>query len=304
MKALLLNTLLCPLFLLLLSSPLFSSPAMSVEGVPRSGGFLLITIPVEGGGRKADGPHILPRGVISWQGKSFPLSIRNGSGATGKSLLEGIVPVPRETKQGSYSLTVTLEGDPSLSISRTVPVKRRWFGVQRLWLPESETSKYEGPEVEKEYEIIDRTLQTFLEKRLWKGNFQYPCPADLRTSYGIKRVINGEDAGWHRGIDLAAARGDPVHAANGGRVVLARKGFQLHGTTVILNHGDGISTLYIHLSSLAVREGEEVVKGQVIGRVGSTGVATGPHLHWGAYVHGIPVDPRLLLRLPVSWRER
>jgi murein DD-endopeptidase MepM/ murein hydrolase activator NlpD len=92
-------------------------------------------------------------------------------------------------------------------------------------------------------------------------------------------------------VDIAAAKGTPVKAAADGVVSLADDSFVLHGQTIIIDHGGGLSSLYLHLSQIDVSPGESITQGQVIGRVGATGAATGPHLHYGVYVHHEAMDP-------------
>jgi murein DD-endopeptidase MepM/ murein hydrolase activator NlpD len=99
------------------------------------------------------------------------------------------------------------------------------------------------------------------------------------------------------GLDIAAPTGTPIRADNAGRVVLARA-LVMHGTTVVIDHGLGVTSIFLHQSALRCHEGQRVHRGDVIGLVGQTGVATGPHLHWGVYVHGTPVSPLFWTRLP------
>ena len=112
----------------------------------------------------------------------------------------------------------------------------------------------------------------------------------VSTNYGVKRRLNREiDYGYHRGVDIAAPRGVLLYAANAGWVVYARDN-TIGGRTIVIDHGWGVRTLYMHLAKMLVAEGDMVLKGQEIGRVGSSGFSTGPHLHWGFYVNGRDVD--------------
>jgi murein DD-endopeptidase MepM/ murein hydrolase activator NlpD len=113
--------------------------------------------------------------------------------------------------------------------------------------------------------------------------------------------IGGRNGGhyYHRGIDYGAPTGTRVYASNAGKIVLARRLFK-RGKTVILNHGGGISTEYLHLSRIHVKAGQMVKKGQVIGRVGNTGISTGPHLHWSFVVNGILVNPLPFIETSVA----
>jgi murein DD-endopeptidase MepM/ murein hydrolase activator NlpD len=131
---------------------------------------------------------------------------------------------------------------------------------------------------------------------LFRGDFAYPRKAGTTGRFGDARVFNGTQASVHYGLDLTGPRGAPVHAANDGEVALVRDAY-MSGRTVVLWHGAGIYTLYFHLDRIEVSKGARVKRGQRIGRLGSTGRSTGPHLHWSAKVDGLYVDPESLLAL-------
>jgi len=124
-----------------------------------------------------------------------------------------------------------------------------------------------------------------------------PCAKKISGTYGDERWANGRKLWHHSGLDFAVPQGTPVLAPCAGRVAMARDTFIRQGTFVMLDHGAGLKTLYYHLSRRSVDEGEEVAAGDTLGFVGSSGLATGPHLHMSVYVHGIPVDP-------LCWLER
>lgn len=138
--------------------------------------------------------------------------------------------------------------------------------------------------------VFDTPRMDFAQRWRW------PVAAEVTGVYGSRRVLNGVPKQPHFGIDLAAPQGTPVHAAGGGIVRLARTDLYYTGGTIILDHGHGLSTTYLHLSKLDVREGQEVVPGAVIGRVGKTGRATGPHLCWRANWFDVRLDASLLLQ--------
>jgi murein DD-endopeptidase MepM/ murein hydrolase activator NlpD len=131
------------------------------------------------------------------------------------------------------------------------------------------------------------------QARLWAGTFGYPLPGELHVTaaFGQRRSYNsGPVSSYHAGWDLGADAGTPVYAPMTATVVLAEP-LQVRGNAVILDHGLGVFTAYWHLSQIDVTAGEVISSGQVIGLVGSTGLSTGPHLHWEMQVFGVPVDP-------------
>lgn len=128
----------------------------------------------------------------------------------------------------------------------------------------------------------------------------FTLPVSGRTSgvYGSQRVLNGEPRSPHRGLDIAAAEGTPVVACADGIVLLVHADMFFTGRTVMIDHGHGLKSTYAHLSAITVTEGQPVAKGEPIGRVGASGRATGPHLHWGVSVLDTYVDPEALATPP------
>jgi murein DD-endopeptidase MepM/ murein hydrolase activator NlpD len=126
--------------------------------------------------------------------------------------------------------------------------------------------------------------------RLWQGSFRLPVAAEPSPNFGQRRILNGQPRSPHAGVDFGARTGTPVRAAARGRVVLAEPLF-FSGRTVVVDHGLGLFSLYAHLSRLGVRTGQKVEAGALLGAVGATGRATGPHLHWAVRLQGARVDP-------------
>ncbi len=126
--------------------------------------------------------------------------------------------------------------------------------------------------------------------RLWEGDFILPLENQFSTTFGVIRIINKEKISPHRGLDIKGKEGEEVRAANRGRVILAEELF-FGGNTIVLDHGVGIYTIYMHLSKFNVKPDDIVSKGDVIGFVGSSGRASGPHLHFGVKVLNINTNP-------------
>lgn len=171
------------------------------------------------------------------------------------------------------------------------------YPVQRLTLPRTYTELDPATlrRVAAEKAVVD-ALWEGRSPRRWHAPFRLPTePPAALTGFGVRRIINGEPRAAHTGADVAASAGTPVLASNAGRVVLCADHF-FAGNSVVLDHGEGLFTMYFHLREPAVAPGEVVGRGQVIGRVGSTGRASGPHLHWGVRLSGARVDPAELLR--------
>jgi murein DD-endopeptidase MepM/ murein hydrolase activator NlpD len=142
-----------------------------------------------------------------------------------------------------------------------------------------------------EMETVRALNNTVSEKRMWAEPFLTPTPQCMNSLFGVMRYHNGVATGnFHRGVDLRSPMGTPVHAISPG-VVRISKMFRLHGGTIGIDHGQGVVSTYLHMSKLALPEGTEVKAGDVVGYVGATGFATGPHLHWGLYVNGVAVNP-------------
>jgi murein DD-endopeptidase MepM/ murein hydrolase activator NlpD len=137
--------------------------------------------------------------------------------------------------------------------------------------------------------------------RRWDRAFVLPVEAPLRENFGARRVLNGKTQSRHAGVDLVAAAGEPIKAPAPGTVRLAED-LYFSGGTVIVDHGGDLFTTYFHMSRIDVKPGDRVQTGDVLGAVGATGRVTGPHLHWGARLHGARVNPLGLLKLP-SWNE-
>ena len=131
---------------------------------------------------------------------------------------------------------------------------------------------------------------TTTPKRFWHSPFEIPLNSAITSAYGNARVFNTTLQSYHSGVDFKAATGTPIMASNDGKVVLVKDRYYAGGS-VIVDHGEGIYSVYYHLSAFQVRVGDVIKKGDIVGLSGSTGRVTGPHLHFGFMVQGVGVDP-------------
>jgi murein DD-endopeptidase MepM/ murein hydrolase activator NlpD len=160
-----------------------------------------------------------------------------------------------------------------------------------------------GPEalqqIKADQALKEKVFASSAAEPLWSASFRAPVSAPPTDSFGTRRMFNGKLASIHKGMDFRAAAGTPVHAGNSGVVALARP-LDYEGNCVVINHGLGLFTLYMHLSRIDVSEGQRMATGDRLGLSGATGRATGPHLHWGVRWQGAYLDPAKLLRLDLS----
>ena len=156
--------------------------------------------------------------------------------------------------------------------------------------------------VNQEAKRLQALFQTFRNERLWRGAFICPVEGGLSSAFGLSRMMNGQRRSPHTGVDFETEEGTPVWACNRGVVVLSDQLF-FSGKSVILDHGWGFYSMYFHLSEARVGEGDRVSRGAMVGRVGSTGRSTEPHLHWAIRIRGARVDPFSLLELTEGLRE-
>lgn len=144
--------------------------------------------------------------------------------------------------------------------------------------------------LKRERVLKNAVFSSFSPARMREGAFAAPLKATISEDFGVRRIFNGRQRGLHQGLDYDVAPGTPVAAMNSGKVMLARELFY-EGKLVVLDHGQGLLTLYLHLSACQVKEGARVKRGQIIGLSGASGRITGPHLHVAVRWQGVYVDP-------------
>ncbi|MDR1360215.1 MAG: M23 family metallopeptidase, partial [Deltaproteobacteria bacterium] len=233
----------------------------------------------------------LAEALVSWRGKT--ISAKPGSGDQPEEAVLFLLAVPQKEEASSLALVLTLigkdKGRETLRVS--LPVRRRAYPEQRLSVAKKyvQLTPAQLARVKKDQQEVRATLAGVSPVRHWRLPLLRPVPGKITSVYGLRRFFNGEERSPHRGIDFAAAKGDAVPACADGLVALVSEHY-FGGNTVILDHGLGVFSLYLHLSEFAVSQGQFVRRGQSVGAVGDTGRVTGPHLHFSLAVQGDLVD--------------
>ncbi len=205
-----------------------------------------------------------------------------------------------ELAPGTYPVTVTGTDRQGHDFACSQPLQIRAVErpEERLSLPSEMVSPRDPATVRRiirEQKMLQQLFSAPATPPLWDG-FMRPVDSRLGSRFGLRRILNGEPRSPHPGIDFHSPRGTPVRAAGRGRVVFAGE-LYFTGRTVILDHGAGLYSLYAHLERMACRSGDLLARGSILGKVGSTGRATGPHLHWGFKLTGDRIDPLALLQM-------
>lgn len=254
----------------------------------------------------------------SWKGAPLPC-YRTPAG------VRALAPLPADEPGGRYALVIDR---PASRITREIAVAETEFGRELIFLEDSIYALLRrGRDIARDARAIRRVLETETPEQHWSGAWRMPVEGGKSSGYGVERFYHrasdsarvvrlessartrgafGVDTGsasqdvpaWrHAGVDIAVARGTNVRAPQAGAVAEVGD-YVLTGKTLILDHGQGVHSAYFHLDTVVVREGDVVRRGAILGRVGTSGLATGPHLHYGIYLHGKDVDPAAWHGLP------
>ena len=199
------------------------------------------------------------------------------------------------SKGGALNGRMTI---PVANAKRKTIVLKELTVAEKFTSPDAETLK----RISAEKELKTRVFGDVAAAPWWSGNFGLPLDSTITEEFGVRRVFNGSTKSEHKGVDFRAFAGTELIAANRGKVVLARELFY-EGNCVVLDHGQGLLTIYMHMSRLDVHEGDIVESGQTLGLSGATGRVTGPHLHMSALWYGMPVDPLTLIALQLPSRK-
>jgi murein DD-endopeptidase MepM/ murein hydrolase activator NlpD len=244
---------------------------------------------------RVSGPPSLKSIHGEFQGERFSIAFNNETGA-----YEGLVGIDMSTPPATYEIKIIVTDGENRIYSGALPltVEKVDFGTQALSLPPSmvDLDAKTLERVNQETRKLEALFQTSRKERLWEGVFSRPVEGEISTGFGLTRIINGQRRSQHTGVDLRAQEGTSILACNHGVVVLVDELF-FSGKSVILDHGGGLYSMYFHLSEVLVKEGHLVRAGTILGRVGSTGRSTGPHLHWGIRINKARVDPLSLLKI-------
>lgn len=222
-----------------------------------------------------------PPASVTFNGETYKLFPK---GENGGNKFVALLGIPADVKPGKYALSVGAD-------KMTVYVKAAKFPIQYLTLPKSKDNFLMSPGEE---ESITAAKATLTDKRMWSGAFLTPSKYPTSSQFGMKRVVNGKllDDYFHSGLDFRAPAGSPIVSCAPGKVVMVGKKWRLHGNCVAVDHGQGVISIYIHMTTVAVQPGDEVKAGQKLGTVGATGRASGPHLHWSLYVNRVATNPK------------
>jgi murein DD-endopeptidase MepM/ murein hydrolase activator NlpD len=215
----------------------------------------------------------------------------------------GIAGVSLETRPGTYPLELkgTTSRGAEISFARKFAIRPAKYPSVAVTVAKryTEPSQEELERIHQDKTVKQDVFRQTDPQREWLGKFRAPVDARISDVFGTRRTFNGKVQSMHQGLDYAVPQGTPVSAANTGTVLLASP-LYFEGNCVVLDHGQGLLTLYLHLSDIKVKLGERVKSGQEIGVSGGSGRATGPHLHLAVRWQGVYLNPATLrtLKLP------
>jgi len=207
-----------------------------------------------------------------------------------------LVGIPLSAKPGAAAINVRrAPGQPDAAVAYTIEAKQ--YAEQHLKVPQRtvDLSKEDLARYERERAHQNQVVGTFTPDLPVALRMLQPTPGQRSSSFGLRRVFNGQARNPHGGMDIAADTGTPVVAPAAGRV-LDTGDYFFNGHTVWIDHGAGLLTMLCHLSAIDVKPGDQVAAGQRVGAVGATGRVTGAHLHWSVSLNRTMVDPELFLR--------
>lgn len=240
------------------------------------------------------------KGVLE-QGGFAILKIEPGYRVKFKSHLltpdaEGRVLVAFSRKNAAHQSVLLIDKNGK-KIKRILNIAQRSYNIQRInGLPKNKVSpdKATLKLIYRDIAEAKAARKINLAKPYFDSGFDWPAKGIISSIYGSQRILNGKPRHPHMGVDIAAPTGTPLHAPADGKITLCAD-MVLSGNTVMIDHGYGLRSTVMHLHKVFVKKGDYVKKGQVIGEVGQTGRATGPHVHWGMSWFNVRLDPSLVM---------
>lgn len=212
-----------------------------------------------------------------------------------KNQWQAIVGIPLDTQPGSLSIEFVNAAQNKHQLNFTVKQKR--YREQHLKIKKKRhvtPSNKDLLRIKKEKKKILKLLAKWNEQSFLAGGFLLPVKGRLSSPFGLRRFFNGEPRSPHKGIDIAAPEGTLMRSPAAG-IVLGTGNYFFNGNTVLVDHGQGLVTMYCHMQKFKVKPGQKLKQGGIIGTVGKTGRATGPHVHWAVFLNQTAVDPTLFL---------
>lgn len=240
-----------------------------------------------------------PERLKSLSGKWLEHDVFFSSDSQGK-IWYGIAGASLETHPGNYSLELkaSTTAGKDLSFQKRIAVGKGKYHSIAARVPKqyTEPNAEQLQKINQDKELKEHVFARVTPEREWAGDFHPPVKAQISDVFGTSRTFNGRVQSVHQGLDYAVPESTPVGALNSGTVLLAQP-LYFEGGCVVIDHGQGLLTLYMHLSKIEVKEGERITGGQKIGLSGGTGRATGPHLHVAVRWQGVYLNPETLLGL-------
>ena len=205
----------------------------------------------------------------------------------------GLLPISVKDTPGTFPLILSTS-DESESQTLPVVIRKTIFPSQNVTLAPEIEALHSTPE---EMAVLASFRDTISETRSWQDPLAAPVSGCMTSPFGVRRLHNGKPTGeYHGGVDQRTPEGEAIRAVAAGTVTFAKQ-FNVLGNAVGIDHGQGLQSMYLHMSRLAVASGATVERGDTLGYAGSTGRSTGPHLHWVLYVNGINVNPAQWIKL-------
>ena len=215
----------------------------------------------------------------------------------------GLLPISVKDTPGTFSLAISRSDSEAPQTLRVV-IRKTVFPSQNVNLAPEIEALHSTPE---EMALLANFRESISETRSWADPLEPPVSGCMTSPFGVKRLHNGKPTGeYHGGVDQRTPEGEPIRAVAAGTITFAKQ-FNVLGNAVGIDHGQGLESMYLHMSRLVVASGAAVKRGDILGYAGSTGRSTGPHLHWVLYVNGVNVNPAQWVKLqpcPGAARKR